>query len=74
MSREIQTGDLLSAAFYSMNILSFHHLVGTKWVPQWLNELRDTSPLHLEGEDGTCTETDITNPHFSESPLNLIPL
>lgn len=51
-----------------MNILNFLHFVGTKWVSQWLNELRDTSPLHLEGEDGTCTETDVTNPHFSESP------
>lgn len=57
-----------------MNILNFLHFVGTKQVSQWLNELRDTSPLHLEGEDGTCTETDVTNPHSSESPpphLNL---
>lgn len=34
-------------------------------VPKWLNEPRH---LHLEGEDGTCMETDFPSPHFSESP------
>lgn len=56
-----------------MNILSFQHFVGTEWVPQWLNELKDTMSLHMEGEDGTCTETDFTNPHFSESSPQLNP-
>lgn len=56
INREIQTGEKLSVTFCSMNILNFLHFVETKWVSQWLNELRDTSPLHLEGEDGTCTE------------------
>lgn len=42
-------------------------------MPQWWNELTDTSPLHLKGEDGTCTETDVINPHFSDSSPQLNP-